>query len=287
MTIERVQPMLLPSEALPALVERACALLRLHQPEGDYYGAFSGGKDSCVIKELARLAGVRVTWHYNVTTIDPPELVRFIKREHPDVQWNKPKHGNFFHRMEKKGFPTRVARWCCDEYKESVAPRGSVMIFGVRAAESPRRKAAWQDVTFHTRTKAWCVSPILSWSDADVWEFIRSRGLPYCSLYDEGFKRLGCIGCPMARAAGKRKEFDRWPKFEVLWRRAFQRIWERRSGSLQRDGRVWFGNVYFTGWEQMWEWWLSNDGLPAKLTDEDEEDSCQTALDMFSGGLDG
>ena len=70
MTIERAQPMLLPSEALPALVERACALLRLHQPEGDYYGAFSGGKDSCVIKELARLAGVRVTWHYNVTTID-------------------------------------------------------------------------------------------------------------------------------------------------------------------------------------------------------------------------
>jgi hypothetical protein len=73
----RAQPMLLQSEALPALVERACALLRMHQPDEDYYGAFSGGKDSCVIKELARLAGVRVTWHYNQTTIDPPRIGSF------------------------------------------------------------------------------------------------------------------------------------------------------------------------------------------------------------------
>lgn len=106
-------------------VERAIELLRMYQPKDrPYYGCFSGGKDSCVIKEIARLAGtseypgapVNAIWHYNVTTIDPPELCRFIKREHPDVSWEVPKV-NFFDRAVVIGFPTRRLRWCCEEYK--------------------------------------------------------------------------------------------------------------------------------------------------------------------------
>lgn len=182
---------------LPALIDQSIAMLRANEPpDAPYWGAFSGGKDSVVIKELARLSGVRVQWHYNVTTIDPPELVRFIKQHHADVEWVKSKHGNFFHRMVEKGFPTRINRWCCEEYKEGCSPRGAVLILGVRAEESPRRAAIWKPVTFHTRTRAWAVAPILMWKHGDVWQFIRDRGLPYCKLYDEGWKRLGCIGCP-------------------------------------------------------------------------------------------
>ena len=96
---------------LQDLVDRSLVLLREHEPEGGYYGCFSGGKDSLAIKHLAGMAGVRVSWHYNVTTIDPPELVRYIRREHPEVAWEWPPHGNFFVRMERKGIPTRRARW--------------------------------------------------------------------------------------------------------------------------------------------------------------------------------
>jgi phosphoadenosine phosphosulfate reductase len=267
---------------LPAMAEHSIKLLQANKPDGEYYGCFSGGKDSCVIKELARMAGVRVTWHYNMTTIDPPPVIYFMREHHPDVIHEKPKHGNFFARMEQKGFPTRRNPWCCADYKESAPPVGSVLILGVRAAESPRRKAAWKEISFHRSSKAWCVCPILGWSDEHIWEFIRSRNLPYCGLYDEGFKRLGCIGCPMARESGKLMQFARFPRHRALWRRAFDRIWERRSGSTQRDGKVWFGDVYFHNADEMWQWWLSNSSLPGKIG-EDEEDSCQLALDMFSG----
>jgi phosphoadenosine phosphosulfate reductase len=254
------------------LIADGIALLREHEPDTEYYGCFSGGKDSVVIKELARQAGVRVLWHYNVTTIDPPELVRFIRQEHPDVVWDKPR-ANFFTMMEKRGFPTRRQRWCCEEYKEQKPPKGSEMIVGIRAEESPRRAARWKDVTFHTRSKAWVVAPILRWDTEHVWRFIREQGLPYCRLYDEGFHRLGCIGCPMAREKGKRKEFDRWPRYEKLWRRAFQRIWERRVGTTQRDGRERMGSARWDNWEAMWEWWLTDEPLP-------KDDECQ--LDMWS-----
>ncbi len=135
--------------SLDAFVADSIQLLQDNVPaDGQpYWGCFSGGKDSCIIKELARVAKVPVEWHYNVTTIDPPELVHFIRREHADVSFDRPKH-NFFTVAQKKGFPTRRMRWCCEEFKEKRSPKGRVLIFGVRAAESARRAKAWAPVTW-------------------------------------------------------------------------------------------------------------------------------------------
>ena len=109
-----------------------------------YYGCFSGGKDSVALKHVARMAGVAVDWHYNVTTIDPPELVRFIQRAHPDVKWLRSPHGPFFRRAaEVKGFPTRRTRWCCAEYKEChTAPPGAADAYGHSCAGVERAGGA-------------------------------------------------------------------------------------------------------------------------------------------------
>jgi phosphoadenosine phosphosulfate reductase len=256
--------MLLFDSELPDLIERSLQLLKEHEPSDGYYGCFSGGKDSIVIKSLAEMAGVRVDWHYNKTTIDPPELVRFIRKSHPDVMFVSPKAGNFFRRMEKRGFPTRRGRWCCKEYKEQQSPPDRTLIMGIRAEESVSRAKMWSEVTPHWTTNQPIILPIFYWCSDEIWQFIHENNVDYCSLYDEGFHRLGCIGCPMAREAGRRKEFDRWPRYERLWKRSFERIWNRRSGTLQRNGKTWFGDVFFDSWEEMWEWWMSDLSLPIK-----------------------
>ncbi len=253
------------------LIETSIETLRHYVPEdGPYYGCFSGGKDSCVIKRIAEMAGVPVVWHYNVTTIDPPELVYFIKREHPDVKFVRPRR-NFFTAMLTKGFPTRRHRWCCEEFKESKSPAGARLILGIRAAESPRRAKNWQVFTQNTRKKGEMVNPILRWHDDDVWKFIRDQKMPYCCLYDEGFKRLGCIGCPMARPRDRARDFARWPGYEKLWKRAFKRLWERR----QALGKEWWGFVRFDSWEELFEWWKNDDPLP-------KQEECQGALELWS-----
>lgn len=66
-------------------VETAIKRIKMFEPEEGYYLCFSGGKDSVVIKALADMAGVKYDAHYSLTSVDPPELVRFIKDEHPDV----------------------------------------------------------------------------------------------------------------------------------------------------------------------------------------------------------
>ena len=71
-------------------VEVAIERFRTFEPPEGYYIAFSGGKDSVVIKALADMAGVKYDAHYNVTSVDPPELVRFVKEQHPDVAFDYP-----------------------------------------------------------------------------------------------------------------------------------------------------------------------------------------------------
>lgn len=106
-------------------VEKAIKRLQLYEPKEGYWLCFSGGKDSVVIKALADMAGVKYDAHYRVTSVDPPELVRFIKKEYPEVEFDYPrdKDGNRITMWtlipERKMPPTRVARYCCAVLKES------------------------------------------------------------------------------------------------------------------------------------------------------------------------
>lgn len=99
-------------------------------PEG-YYVAFSGGKDSVVIKALCDMAGVKYDAHYNVTTVDPPELVRFIRLAHPDVIFDRPELSMRQLIIKKQFPPTRLARYCCEHLKETSGV-GRLVVTGVR-----------------------------------------------------------------------------------------------------------------------------------------------------------
>lgn len=81
------------------------------------------------------------------------------------------------------------------------------------------------------RTHTTTINPIVDWDDGEVWEFIKEYEVPYCCLYDEGFKRLGCIGCPMGSRQQREYEFERWPKYKNLYMMAFQKMIENRGGT--------------------------------------------------------
>lgn len=254
-------------------IDRAITLLQENEPDDGYHLAFSGGKDSCVCKELVRMAGVQYEAVYNNTTIDPPELVRFIKRHHQEVKW----HSVGKHMLQAliehpSGPPTRKARWCCEDYKESVG-NGKVKIIGVRAAESPRRAHRWREVAVDRLNKK-TICPIVYWSDDDVWRFIRTRQLPYCELYDEGWKRLGCIGCPLSSRTNQDAEFERWPKYMAAWKRAIVANWERwREIPNSKTGEPRYQAKFPTG-EDFWLWWRREARENADIFRED----CQSGI---------
>ena len=248
------------AQPLEAKIKRAIGLLRMYEAGAlklsadGYYLAFSGGKDSCVIKQLAIEAGVKFAAVYNDTTIDPPELVRFIRRHHTEVSWNKPKMPLLRRVVTVKGPPTRLARWCCEEYKER-GGTGMAKIIGVRIAESARRAKLWKEF-LPNRNSGHIVSPICYWTDEDVWDFIRSRNLPYCELYDQGFKRIGCIGCPMAGPEGQSREFARWPGYEAAWKRAIFRFYDKWHRVPNRKGELRYFEDFGSA-QGLWDWWRS------------------------------
>lgn len=245
-------------DELPRLVDRAISLLRTHEPPEGYVLCDSGGKDSCVSLALAQMAGVRFRSIYNVTTIDPPELIYFLRRHHPETVWARNPKWNFFTALVSKGFPTRISRWCCHEFKHGRNEPGSTVLRGIRAEESARRSRAWLESGVLREPAGVCyVHPIFYWGSDDVWAFIQQYHVPYCELYDQGWHRIGCVGCPLSRRSRER-DFARWPRIEAGWQRAFRRLWQSRVASFAARGEVWPGVARWGTWEGMWSWWLAD-----------------------------
>jgi phosphoadenosine phosphosulfate reductase len=250
-------------------VEVAISRLQAYEPSEGYYLAFSGGKDSVVIKALADMAGVKYDAHYSITTVDPPDLIYFVREHHADVEFEKPEITMWRLIPKCKVPPTRKIRYCCDHLKETGGV-GRFVVTGVRWAESSKRKNNRAGLELNSRkgkhllddpdnpanelmartcpTKGkHILNPIIDWDDEEVWEFIHRYNVPYCKLYDEGFKRLGCIGCPLS--SHQKEELERYPKIKQAYLRAFKRMLENRTGGGTKED-----------WktpEEVMEWWIN------------------------------
>lgn len=232
-------------------VETAIKRLKAFEPKDGYYVAFSGGKDSQCVYHLCEMAGVKFEAHYSVTSVDPPQLMRFLKKQYPNVIWErhywhdgKPEHYYADGRPKPITMwtliadhtipPTRQARYCCSELKET-GGSGRLVVTGVRWAESVRRKALHGIADIQTESKKLhaeaaenpaykknknggivfmddngdsrrmveqcyqkrktTINPIVDWTDEDVWEFLNDVAkVPHCELYDPPYN-FTRLGC--------------------------------------------------------------------------------------------
>jgi phosphoadenosine phosphosulfate reductase len=225
--------------------ELAISRIKQYEPPEGYYLAFSGGKDSIVIYDLAVRAGVKFDAHFNRTTVDPQEVLKFIKENYPDVIWEKPKMSMFQLIRKEKCLPSIHRRFCCRNLKE-VGGNGRTVITGVRWQESHRRKKRQVFEESYKRKKTFFLHPIIEWSDQDVWAYIRKYQLPYCTLYDEGHERIGCIMCPMKSPKAVKLDAERWPKYYKAYLRAIQYILD--NGRKFKCG---------TTAEEVMNWWMN------------------------------
>ena len=227
-------------------VKTAIEILKDLQPDEGYYVADSGGKDSCVILELVKMADVKFDAHHSLTTIDPPELVYFLRDHHPETEVHRPKKP-FLTALVKNGFPQRQIRWCCKEYKE-IGGSGRLVLTGVRAAESHKRaKRNFLETCTFDPSKRY-LHIIFTWSELDVWEFIKKYNVPYCKLYDEGNKRIGCLFCPMA-GSQRLKDVKKYPGYVKAFKKAFNKLYEK--GKEREAFKRWKSG------EEMFDWWIS------------------------------
>lgn len=250
--------------------------LRL-DPENGFWLAFSGGKDSQALYHIAKMADVKFKAHMNLTSVDPPEVIRFVKEHYPDVELIKPKMSIYEMAKKKHFLPTRKFRWCCAEYKE-INGAGKVTLIGIRRQESVRRSKRnevelgnhkfsgnfdqWSE---HEEKMVACVggkdkilvSPIIYWTERDVWEFLNENGIPHCKLYDEGYTRIGCILCPMSNNKAKIRDMKRYPHAKRNWIKTIQ--WLIDNGySFTDNPNAEFG----------FSWWISGKSFNTFYADE-------------------
>lgn len=272
------------AKASPSLREKmahSVELLRNGEPlalrysKAGYYLAFSGGKDSQALIHMAQLAEVRFDSHFSPMSADPPEVLRFIRRNYPEVEFIPLTTSIYKEFVKRKCLPSMRIRWCCAEFKEK-GGEGRVTLVGVRNSESIKRskrkevevtgrkfsgdlngfnewsekriekikKKAAKDNQFdqfseHQEQMVTCVggkdkivvSPIIHWTDKDVWEFLNKVvEVPHCELYDQGWSRIGCICCPMASIKSTLRDIERWPHVKEKWIQAIMEV--RRQGMI-------------------------------------------------------
>lgn len=239
---------------LKELEEKAINRIRTYEPistgikDKPYYVCYSGGKDSDVLRILFTLAGVPFDLVHNHTTVDAPETVRYI-RSIPDIIISYPEI-SMWKLIEKNGIPpTRLQRYCCSVLKEH-GGENRFIATGVRWSESAKRKNREilelsssnkknrkilnNDNVEDRRLLENCyhkqkliLNPILDWTDEDVWEFLKYYNCESNPLYQCGYKRVGCIGCPMS--SRQKKELEKYPKYKINYIKAFNRMINKRN----------------------------------------------------------
>ena len=207
--------------------EESIEFIRKHEPQEGYLVGNSGGKDSTVLRNLVLRSGVKAIFSYSATGIDPPEVVKFIKRNHPETKFYRPKQ-SFFKEMQKRGFPTKFTRWCCDFLKKEPTAHIPIKnrLMGIRAEESSKRSMRPQ--IDHYKNGDRVLKPIFYWKEWEVWDYIERHNLPYCCLYDEGFSRLGCVVCPFLCRANQtelNKHRERWPGIYKAFERSLDEFY--------------------------------------------------------------
>jgi phosphoadenosine phosphosulfate reductase len=179
-------------------------------------------------------------------------VVAFIRENYPDVIIRKREKSYFQMIKEKRFLPSNRMRFCCQYFKEN--SKDIAVITGVRREESAGRRGRkmfgikrkrdikkYADIfsadCTETEKSALQLRPILYFSEAEVWRYIKKYGLPYPKLYDEGLKRCGCMLCPLAQLKPNMFWLKRYPNMLSSFNRnvfagmQLDRIWNKGKDS--------------------------------------------------------
>jgi len=252
------------------VIRKAESLALKYQSYG-FHLAFSGGKDSQVIYELAKMAGVKFRPVMQVTTLDPPELMKFVRNNYPDVILERPKINFYNLIVKKKSLPTKMIRYCCQYLKEQ-SGANTVTILGIRKSESNKRAKrneleisgrkysnTLDQFNIDNKDQILCIngkdkillSPIINWTNSDVWSFIRNNNIEYCELYDKGYHRIGCMFCPMACVRVKQLDRKNYPGVEKLIKKSIQKLCKDNN----------YGSMLNNDVDEIFNWWVTNDSM--------------------------
>ena len=206
--------------------------------------SFSGAED-VVLVDMAAKTGKP----FRVFTLDTgrlhPETYRFLDkvRDHYGIKLEVtfPDPAAIEKMVNEKG----LFSFYQDDHKECCAIRKvgplrkklsglSAWITGQRKDQSPGTRVTIPTVqidgAFSTETNQLIkFNPLAEWSSEQVWNYIRSNGVPYNELHEKGFISIGCEPCTRPVLPNQHEREGRW-----WWEEATQKECRLHATNIQK-----------------------------------------------------
>ncbi|MCA9995237.1 MAG: phosphoadenosine phosphosulfate reductase family protein [Anaerolineales bacterium] len=217
--------------------------------------SFSGGKDSTAVSSVVRRALSRsdILHIFGDTTLEDEHTYEYVERfqeENPLIPFFNARAEHDFHELvDQMGPPSRVMRWCCTIFKagpinnllQTLGDQKVLTFYGIRHNESVRRskyhRMSWNDpdrlgtvvsvdqdaelnaVTVGAKIgQQATASPIIDWTEFDVWLYILLNELDFNKSYRLGYSRVGCWLCPLNSEWSEMLASIFFPEDAARWR---------------------------------------------------------------------
>ena len=245
---------------------------------------YSGGKDSDVLLELFKRSEITFELHHSHTTADAPQTVWhvrevFKKAEEEGIKAQiqiptfKGERISMWSLIPMKLMPpTRTVRYCCQVLKETGC-KNRMIATGVRWDESSKRskREAYESLGTTAKNAININDEKMLLTDNDdtrkMFERCEMKAktvvnpiIDWNVLYECGYERVGCVGCPMV---GKKryKEFFDFPKYKMNYIKAFERMLEQRK--MKGLPCKWKNG------EEVFLWWMEDENVQGQISMEE------------------
>lgn len=107
-----------------------------------------------------------------------------------------------------------ISERCCDIIKKKPLKNyqkksGRKPLIGTMVTDSMQRRLSYLKTGCNIYDKySGASKPLSFWTEDNIWDYIRSRDLPYCSIYDKGVNNTGCIFCMFGAHLEKPTRFE-------------------------------------------------------------------------------
>lgn len=214
-------------------LNKAIDVLKKYEPAEGYALSFSGGRDSCVVKDILKRNSIKFKAYYAETTLEPEVFIKYLTTYHADVEWVRAEKTWHDLILEEGRIPTVRNRFCCKKglwkRTQEINRKSKCMVTGSRYYVFERSKLRREYKLIDKRSEDnYIINPLYNWSADEVKEYVKEYAIPLMPTYEAYGSSYNCACCPRYYRETKQTLMLAHPEVYKKIKATIFKVWEQK-----------------------------------------------------------